>query len=192
MPQSFFYREKEGNVWAPCLLLGLSSDGFNHPWVPSSSSPWSPSFLLLLWVLFHLIFCFLSSFRGVPAMLVFNLCLCVQEWVGSAPVEKSVQYHAESVWAPLFSAICLWWTWMSRLVCKLLSFGWTPIPLTWMHFYIVYIDISSSHLVWSCVSAVLCWTGRLFFFSSLCHQLKWRSICRQSYWMRKTGKGVRI
>lgn len=29
----FFFRKKEGNVWSPCLLLGYTSDGFNHPWV---------------------------------------------------------------------------------------------------------------------------------------------------------------
>lgn len=32
----FLCREKERDVWASCLLLGLSSDGFNHSWVPSS------------------------------------------------------------------------------------------------------------------------------------------------------------
>ena len=32
----FLCREKERDVWASCLLLGVSSDGFNHSWVPSS------------------------------------------------------------------------------------------------------------------------------------------------------------
>lgn len=32
-------REKEGDVWAPCLLFGVSSDGFNHSWVPPSTPP---------------------------------------------------------------------------------------------------------------------------------------------------------
>lgn len=152
-----FCREKEGNVWAPCLLLGVSSDGFNHPWVPSSSYPQSLPFSSFFQALFHLIpLCLFSFFRDVaPAMLVFYLCLCLWEWVGSVAVKRSEQNRWISR-GPFFSTICLWWTWMSSLVCKLLSFGWMPIPLTWMHFYIAYIVISSSHLVWSCVSGVLC------------------------------------
>lgn len=49
----FLCREKERDVWASCLLLGVSSDGFNHSWVPSSftfltpSPPVYPSYSLL-------------------------------------------------------------------------------------------------------------------------------------------------
>lgn len=32
----FLCREKERDVWASCLLLGVPSDGFNHSWVLSS------------------------------------------------------------------------------------------------------------------------------------------------------------
>lgn len=32
----FLSREKERDVWAPCLLFGVSSDGFNYSWVPPS------------------------------------------------------------------------------------------------------------------------------------------------------------
>lgn len=158
-----FYREKEGNVWAPCLLLGVSSDGFNHPWVPSSSSPQSLPFLFFKHSFTSSPFYLLSFFRDVaPAMLVFICAFCLWEWVGSAPVEMWAVPHWISR-GPFFSTICLRWTWMSSLVCKLLSFGWMPIPLTWMHFYIACTIISLSHLVWSCVSGWLCW-GRLSFF----------------------------
>lgn len=87
------------------------------------------------------------------------------------------------LWAP---SVC-WWTWMSSLSCKLLSFIWTPIPLTWMHFYIAYIVISSSHLVWSCVSAVLCRAGRHLSTTKL-----QRGICSPSFCMGRAGQRVRI
>jgi len=43
-----FYREKERNVWASCLLFGVTSDGFNHSWVPclSGDTPSLPPPLL--------------------------------------------------------------------------------------------------------------------------------------------------
>ena len=110
-----FYREKEGNVWAPCLLLGVSSDGFNHPWVPSSSSPFPPPHLLSppsppsFQPLSHLhlppsslYLCFFL--RDVAAaMLVFLSVpfVCESEW-GSAPVERSEHYHTKSVGGPSF------------------------------------------------------------------------------------------
>ena len=48
----FLCREKERNVWAPCLLLGVSSDGFNHSWVPSSFPSITPPHTHLCTLLF--------------------------------------------------------------------------------------------------------------------------------------------
>lgn len=136
-----FYREKEGNVWAPCLLLGISSDGFNHPWVPSSSLP-IPPFILLSAPSPHP----LPSASSLSPEMLLLPCLFL-----SVPLSVRVSGECTSreIWAvphrisrgPFFCTICLWWTWMSGLVCKLLSFGLKPIPLTWMHFYIAYIGI---------------------------------------------------
>lgn len=56
----FFFRKKEGNVWSPCLLLGYTSDGFNHPWV-ISSHPIHLSFSTPVHSVFHFSVSFIQS-----------------------------------------------------------------------------------------------------------------------------------
>lgn len=144
-----FYREKEGNVWAPCLLLGVSSDGFNHPWVPSSSCP--PVSLLLLLLLSALSphpppATSLSSEMLLLPCLFFSPCLLSVRvrseqchWISRGPcfflVPSVCDGHEWAVWSVSFFLL---------------------VPLIWMHFYIAYIVISSSHLVWPCMSVVCC------------------------------------
>lgn len=106
----------------------------------------------------------LSSEMLLLPCLFFLVCaFCLWEWVGSVPVERDLSITTlNQLGSLLVPSVCDGHEWAVWSV-KLLSFGWMPIPLTWMHFYIAYIVISSSRLVRSCVSGVLCWTGRLFF-----------------------------
>lgn len=166
------------------IILSLPT----HPLSP----PLPPSFQALSHLHLPPTSAFSSEMLLLPC-LFFIRAFCLWEWVGSAPVERSEHCHTKSVWGPssffflFFRTICLWWTWMSSLVCKLLSFGWMPVPLTWMHFYIAYIVISSSHLVWSCVSGVLCWTGRLFLPTVTPEIVKERLSTELLYWEDRRG-----
>lgn len=104
----------------------------------------------------------------------FYLCLYVLEWVGRELNQSGV---------PLCSAICLWWTWMRSLVCKLLSFGWVPFP--WFECIFILFTLISPPVI-DHVS-VPCCAGQVgLFLLSHVHRLWWRSICRHY----QTGGGL--
>lgn len=154
MPQSFFIGKKREMFEHPVFCLASQvmdltiREYLHHPLpcvfpsppsftsIPPSASPLS-SEMLLLPCLFFLAVAF----------------VCESEW-GACQSRDLSSTTLNQSGVLYFRTICLWWTWMSSLVCKLLSFSWMPIPLNWMHFYIAYIVISSSHLVWSCASSV--------------------------------------
>lgn len=159
-----FCREKEGNVWAPCLLLGVSSDGFNHPWVPSSSSPQSLSFSFFQ-TLFHLIpLCFLSFVRDVaPAMLVFNCAfVCESEWGVHRWRDPSSSAVSVGVFF-LVPSVCDGHEWAVWSVSFFLLVG---CPFLWLECIFTLLTLLSPPVIWCNVSVVCCAeTGRLFFFT---------------------------
>lgn len=126
MPQSFFIGKKREMFEHPVFCLASQvmdltiREYLHHPLLSFYPSP--PSFKHSFTSLPS---CLLSLLRDVAAaMLVFS-CLCLLSVRVSGERtsrERSEQYHTESVGVP-FSTICLWWTWMSSLVCKA-SFFW--------------------------------------------------------------------
>lgn len=167
MPQSFFIGKKREMYEHPvfCLasqVMDLTIREYLHSPLPSVAL-----LLLLLSTSIPFPASLLNPEMLLPPCLFVSCGFCLEAWVRSVQAEISAVPHRISR-GSIVRTICLWWTWMSSLVCKLLSFGWMPIPLTWMHFYIAYIVVSSSHLVWSYFSSVMCQTGRgLFFFFTM-------------------------
>lgn len=101
MPRSFFIGKKREMFEHPvfCLasqVMDLTIREYLHH--PPLQSPSRPS-LKRTFTSSPLPLCVFSLlFREVaPTMLVFYLCLCLWEWVGSVPVERSEQYRTESV-----------------------------------------------------------------------------------------------
>lgn len=118
--QILFYREKERNVWASCLLLGLSSDGFNHSWVPST----------LLSMLSPLFSVFITSVQSraksthFPCFKSFSIGLSVASVCESPSVRSPITFYQpkkkvrkimlflfvtnSNLSVSFFSSFCLW------------------------------------------------------------------------------------
>lgn len=139
--QILFYREKERNVWASCLLLGLSSDGFNHSWVPSFHLSLLPS-------LFSFVIYSVQS-RAKPTHFPRFESLSIGLSVASVCESPSVRVDSlfnqpknqvrkiQPVFFFFLFSFCLFVCDKLQFVCKF--FFPFFLSVTWMHFYFAYV-----------------------------------------------------
>lgn len=178
----FLCREKERDVWASCLLLGVSSDGFNHPWVPSSSSPYPPTHSLLL---FRLLFKrSLTSISPLPLLSPQRCCCCHACFL-------SVPFVCESEWGVrqlrdlstatlnqsgvlllsffffLEPSVCDGHEWAVWSVSFFLLVG---CPFLWLECIFTLLTLLSPPVIWSDHVSVVCCAEQVGFFFPPWHQ----------------------
>lgn len=169
MPRSFFIGKKREMYEHPvfCLasqVMDLTIREYLHHPVSLSVSPLpSPPYAPFASPL--------SFSRDVAAaMLVFLAVafVCESEWGACQSRDLSSTTLKLSGRGSFFTTICLWWIWMSSLVCKLFSF--VGCPFLWLECIFTLLTLLTRPAIWSDhVSVVWCaeQVGFLFFFLSL-------------------------
>lgn len=153
-----FYREKERNVWASCLLFGVTSDGFNHSWVPCSSGA-TPSLPPPLFFYCSHFFCSRAlSKTGIPSCPTSTILLsCLQSaclflWV----CHLHLRLNDSATFCCFDQTVPSCW---DSGACVLSVFCLFFLFLTWMHFYFCVSHSSTPLYVYRCVPGLQYWPG---------------------------------